>query len=408
MSDDSRDDNDNENDSRDPDQPGQPDQPARDRWGDPISDDRKKWLQARVDQQREWAAQPEASQGSGSFKWVHLTGADVFWLAKQVRANSRPERVPNLHLEGARLSGTYLEGADLNGADLARADLLMAHLERTSLNGAHLERAVVVEARLERADLSGARLEDAVLHKAHLEGADLSGAHLERANLTSASFDKAARLNEASLNGARLDQVTFDNVNLTVVEWGLVQRLGDEIAARQAKTRLVKIRSYHAAARAYRALAVALRAQGLGSEATRFRYRAELMARREQFHAILDRLFSRRVLTAPAAFGRWFFSWLLGTFAGYGDRLGRLFCTYLVVVSAFAGLMFLVAGRPPEFDSIRDVFVLSITSFHGRGIQPPGLHLNDALATLTAIEAFFGLAIEGIFIAAFTRRVTGN
>lgn len=30
------------------------------------------------------------------------------------------------------------------------------------------------------------------------------------------------------------------------------------------------------------------------------------------------------------------------------------------------------------------------------------------LATLTAVEAFFGLLIEGIFIAASTRRVTGN
>ena len=165
---------------------------------------------------------------------------------------------------------------------------------------------------------------------------------------------------------------------------------------------------YREAAGAYRSLSVALRNQGLGTDATRFHFRFELMERKSLFWQMLARLFSRRFYTAPGYFGRWLFSWLLGTFAGYGDRLGRLFLTYLVVVSAFAGLMFLVAGRPPEFDSIRDVFVLSITSFHGRGIQPPGLHLNDALATLTAIEAFFGLAIEGIFIAAFTRRVTGN
>lgn len=41
-------------------------------------------------------------------------------------------------------------------------------------------------------------------------------------------------------------------------------------------------------------------------------------------------------------------------------------------------------------------------------VQPPGLTITDTLATLTAVEAFFGLFIEGIFIAAFTRRVTGN
>jgi hypothetical protein len=97
---------------------------------------------------------------------------------------------------------------------------------------------------------------------------------------------------------------------------------------------------------------------------------------------------------------------------GHTHRLDRLFLTYLVTVSAFAALMFAVAGRPASFDSIRDVFVLSITSFHGHGVQPPGLELKgaigDALATVTTIEAFFGLAREGLFIAAFTRRVTGG
>ena len=105
---------------------------------------------------------------------------------------------------------------------------------------------------------------------------------------------------------------------------------------------------------------------------------------------------------------RWLLSWLLGTFADHGVKLGRLFVTYLVVVSVFAGLMFLAAGPTSSLDSIRDVYVLSITSFHGRGVQPPSLHLSDALATLTAAEAFFGLAIEGTFIAAVTRRVIGG
>lgn len=42
------------------------------------------------------------------------------------------------------------------------------------------------------------------------------------------------------------------------------------------------------------------------------------------------------------------------------------------------------------------------------GVQPPGLHLSDTLATLAGLEAVFGLLIEGLFIAAFTRRVTGG
>ena len=59
-------------------------------------------------------------------------------------------------------------------------------------------------------------------------------------------------------------------------------------------------------------------------------------------------------------------------------------------------------------DTIRDTLVLSVTSFHGRGVQPPGLKLTDTLTTLAGLEAVFGLLIEGLFIAAFTRRVTGG
>lgn len=421
-------------------------------WGNPISDERQADLKELADQQRAWAEQPEAERGDSHFKGVKLTGADVFWLAAYALAwpagdvaesieelrSGYGVKVPALHVDAAYLYDAHLQGAILTEAHLEEADLSLAHLEEASLHlahlekaelsfahlagaelsSAHLERAHLWSAYLEQANLGLAHLEGANLIEAHLEGADFYGAylegtyleqaHLEGAVLNGAYLGKTSRLNAAHLNGAVLDQVIFDNVNLTVVDWREVRVLGDETRARKTKYNGPRAGAYHAAARAYRALSVALRAQGLGNEATRFHYRAEVMGRYEQLNDLFARLFSRRFYTAPAAFARWLLSWLLGTFAGYGDRLGRLFVTYLVTVTTFAALMFVFAGRPPSFDSIRDVFVLSITSFHGRGVQPPGLRLNDALATLTAIEAFFGLAIEGIFIAAFTRRVTGN
>lgn len=343
---------------------------------------------------------------------AHLEGADLR------KANLEEANLIGSHLEQATLSEANLERADLRRAQMdevtaSRARLGGANLENAHLEGAHLAAVQLTGAfmnsiHLVRANLSFAMLKQSDLYSARLEGADLNGAHLEGSTFCEASFDKTSRLSGAHLNGAALDQVIFDNANLTVVDWREVKRLGDETKARHTKALTKKTEAYHSAARAYRALAVVLRNQGLGSEATRFHYRAEVMTRYRRFFNMFALLFSRRFYAAPNAFIHWLLSWLLGTFAGYGDRLGRLFVTYLVTVSVFAGLMFAVAGRPPSFDSIRDVYVLSITSFHGRGIQPPGLHLNDALATLTAIEAFFGLAIEGIFIAAFTRRVTGN
>jgi len=55
-----------------------------------------------------------------------------------------------------------------------------------------------------------------------------------------------------------------------------------------------------------------------------------------------------------------------------------------------------------------EALILSVSSFHGRGFFQPLQSLGDPVAMLAAIEAVVGLFIEVIFIAAFTRRVTGN
>src|SRR5262249_7034779 len=156
------------------------------------------------------------------------------------------------------------------GAD--RGDLLIH-----SLSALHLEGVTLAFAGLERASLSRAHLEGADLTGARLEGADLSRAHLEGADLTGASVDKASHLNDAALAGASLDQVSFDGVNLTVVDWGPVDILGDERAARKRKDAVGKPKdrsrrlvSYKVAVRGNRVLSVALQTQGLSEDAARF------------------------------------------------------------------------------------------------------------------------------------------
>ena len=414
-------------------------------WGDPITPERLAELKEMFERQKVWAAKPNRNIYQSAFKGMCLTGADVFWLMalwnhkgdiaqfeptktsveilrelpsilyladpvrflqeqdfmdplKFLRDQGFPDEILQKSSTDSPIDRPQIQGADLSNARLEDAYLAETQLEGADLRGAHLKRSI----------LSGASLVKANLLGAHLEGALLNGAEFSGADLRGATFDSTSRLNNAIFENARLDQVILSDTNLTVVNWETVRHLGDEIEARREYGARNKAGAYRAAARAYRSLSVALRNQGLGTDATRFHYRSELMERKSYFWQIFARLGSRRFYTAPAYFGRWLFSWLLGTFAGYGDYFGRLLLTYMIVVSAFAGLMFLASGRVVSFDAIRDVFVLSVTSFHGRGVQPPGLHLNDGLATLTAVEAFFGLLIEGIFIAAFTRRVTGN
>jgi hypothetical protein len=78
------------------------------------------------------------------------------------------------------------------------------------------------------------------------------------------------------LTGVSFDQVTFDNTNLTVVDWGLVHILGDEHTARAAKGYHSKpndcgtrLKEFKAAVRANRLLAMATGAR-FGTLAARF------------------------------------------------------------------------------------------------------------------------------------------
>jgi uncharacterized protein YjbI with pentapeptide repeats len=406
------------------------------KWGDPISPERQTELQGYLDR---WQAETDHGERKGPFDHVMLTGADAYWLAEQ-SGRDTVGKVPNLHLEGAylslahlegvnlggaqmdsiNLSGARLEGAYLDSAHLERANLSRAHLEHANLSRAHLERANVRGAHLEGANLGGAHLEGARLDEARLDQADLTGAHLdyavlyrahlEHAVLVGTWFDKATRLNNAILTGVSLDQVSFDNTNLTVVDWSLVETLGDEHTARmpkdkdeKRKDRKTRLNEYKRTVRANRLLAVALRSQGMNEDADRFAYRAQLL--------------QQQVLWRQRKLGGYVFSRVLDGLAGYGYKPVRGLMAYLLVILGFAfayGLAtqgLLTFGLAPS--SIQplqwyEALVLSISSFHGRGFFQPVQSLGDPVAIIAAAEAILGLLIEISFIATFTQRFFGR
>ncbi|MGO8951435.1 MAG: pentapeptide repeat-containing protein [Ktedonobacterales bacterium] len=357
------------------------------RWGDPISAERRAELQGYLDR---WEAVTDHGARKGPFAEVELTGADVHWLAEQSGPDEN-SHVANLHLQYANLFRAHLVGANLREAHLDGARLTQAHLEHANLSEAHLEHA----------NLRGARLEGAFLIGAHLEHADLSGAHLEHANLRAAWFDKASHLYGAILTGASLEQVSFDQTNLTVVDWGPVNILGDETTActgtdvnEKPKDRATRLKEYKAAVRANRLLAVALRNQGMNEDADRFAYRAQLL--------------QQQVLRRQHKYGAYFFSRLIDGLAGYGYKPVRSLIVYLFVVFVFAAAYYLlgpVSGHPFYPDG---ALIFSLTSFHGRGFFPGGLNLESWIARLAAIEAVTGLLIEISFIATFTQRFFGR
>jgi hypothetical protein len=292
----------------------------------------------------------------------------------------------------------------MGGAHLERSILWgVSSLEGTDLTGAYLEghRLSWVPTELDR--LGAAHLEGASLRAAHLEGTILSVAHLEGADLTAATFDKTSRLNGATLSDSSFDQVTFDNANLTVIDWSLVDILGDEHTARASKradgnlkTRETRLEEFRAAVRANRVLAVALEAQGMVDDANRFAYRAQHL--------------QRHVYQLQHRWSRWAGSALLDMLSGYGYQPVRSFLSYGMAVLVFALIYWRLIATGNTQEHLRswlDPVVLSVTSFHGRAFFAGELHLDDWVARVGALEAILGLLLEVIFIATFTQRFFG-
>lgn len=309
-----------------------------------------------------------------------------------------------VHLEGANLRSAHLEGALLRDAHLQGVRLHGAHLEGANLAHAHLEGA-----RLNYAHLGGIRFPAAVLEQVR-QRVPVAPTQLPPASLRLAYFDATTNLERTDIGNrddgwAALADVQWNSANLTVVAWSSVGALGDEQEARvtcdidgKPKRQATRLQEFKDAVRANRQLVTVLRSQGMHEDADRFAYKAQK----------LQRQVARRQGRWDTAFG----SWLLDVVAGYGYKPIRSVITYLLVILTFAAAYFALTnfGMPPFLSSHSsplawyEALVLSVSSFHGRGLFPTWLSLGDPIAILAAFEAIFGLLIEITFIATFTQR----
>lgn len=410
----------------------------------PTTDDLKAWETFWKEQEQPWRREPEIDmerqqflaerrsippdivQGIYPFKDIKLSRADVEWLLATHEKGRGPVDWSNesqRKREGLDVRGADLQGEDLSGLPLVRMQGGLS--QGTDWNNANAEQRETAAVHLEGANLRGSNLEGAILNKAHLEGADLRTVHLEGAtinythlegktmpidnqrqvrknvqivlppaNLREVFFDSTTHLDFPTLGNKQsgfisLADVRWGGTNLAVIDWSLVNMLGDESKALK-QHRLI---DYRQAVRANRQLAVALQTQGLNEIAARFAYRAQKL--------------QRVVFRRQRKFGQYLFSGFLDLLAGYGYRPGRSVFWYFVIIFGFA-LTYFAFGHLPL---LPDALVFSLTSFHGRGFFP-GLgnetSLHNPLVVLAATEAVIGLFIEISFIATFTRRFFGS
>src|SRR5258708_1870527 len=262
------------------------------------------------------------------------------------------------------MQGGLSQGTDWNDATDEQGETVAVHLEGATLRRANLEGDVLNKARLEGADLRAAHLEGATLNYTHLEGKAMPIV-LPPANLREVFFDSTTHLELPTMGNKQsgfisLADVHWGGTNLAVIDWSLVNRLGDESKARQQH----RLSDYFAAVRANRQLSIVLRDQGLNEDAARFAYRAQVLQKTVFRLQMLQSSISLR--QRLRSLGAWLFSWFLFLLAGYGYKPGRSFLAYLLVIGTFIALYLLLYPHLAWYEAI----VVSLTAFHRRGFSP--------------------------------------
>ena len=186
------------------------------------------------------------------FEGVQLSRADIEWLLATYKDGTglmsinvavyfrlRGRGAAYFH-EGLNLGRTDLRKVNLMELPLEKVDFTEAHLEGASFSQTQLEGAIFSDAHLQDTWFFGTHLEKADFCNAHLEGACLAEAYLQGSNLSYAFFNGATNLREIFLSdekhgAASLGGIRWGDVDLTVIEWIHVDRLGEEQWACQLK-----------------------------------------------------------------------------------------------------------------------------------------------------------------------------
>jgi hypothetical protein len=287
----------------------------------------------------------------------------------------------------------------------------------------------------------------------------LPPADLRQTFFSSTTVLENAYLGDEKYGFVSLADVHWNGVNLTVVNWQNISHLGDEDRARQSRrqtkqserpddqrmraisrrqlgimlrgqevndtllnyvahseslqkwlkertrrnvrnSQLLGIsqpfEEYDLAVRACYQLSSNLQAQGMHPAAARFAYRAQILHRYVLLHK------------KPRKPGAYLFSLFLDLLAGYGYRPERSLAIYLVTIFGFALTYYLLGVQGGLHIPPLQALVISVISFHGRGLFPVNVRVDTIITTLAACEAVIGLIIEISFIATFTSRFFGK
>ncbi len=341
-------------------------------------------------------------------KGLNMPGV-IFGLADPL-ASDEDRREYAARLDSASLAGSNLAGCAapevvISGADLRGAVLFNANFEGANCSGACFDKTDLHNVSFERADLNNANFIEANCEGAHFVGANLQNAHLKMARLRNADFslcnltgadlqltvmDEQTFLGGASLNEARFDGSRLRLLDLTVIDWNLVKKSGEEIDAQSAALTTQQAH-FRAAARVYRQLASALQGQGLIAEARRFGAKSKWMDCHARWNAALDAWRGRRYGSLAARLLSWLGSASQGIISGYGRQPLWIAGWSLLIIGVYAGL-YAMFGAKGSAGILALMF--SARSFVGFAYANNAqVHLIASLQWLPFSETFLGLLL---------------
>lgn len=283
--------------------------------------------------------------------------------------NTKKE-IEELHSNGESLSQVQLKYANMKNAKLVNADLSNADLTRADFSGA---------------SLYGVNLEGATLFKTNFEGANLKSSNMKKCNMLGADFT---------------------NTKLNNIDWGSESKVINEIEAESAvesgDMQTAKDK-YNEAEDIYRSLKISMQSQTLGEDVGRVFIR-EMVVKRKQ----MPKFSPLRMISK-----------LIEMTTGYGEKVGNIFYTVLIVIIACAGLYGIAGvqygdyvlgfkGDVDQFGGILNVignlFYFSVVVFSTVGFGEI-VPINLMGKTIMIIEGLLGGLILSILIIAVYKQL---
>lgn len=358
-------------------------------------------------------------------RW-HAEGA----VEPKARINLIHADLTKANLSGMSLRYANLSGASFKGANLRKSDMTLTIFRDGECSGADLRDATLLATNAERSHFDDTNMWSVDIRNAELRGAILSNAYLDDALLIGADL-RAAELRRTFLYGADLSTVRLDantvfegawvneltvfgenkwsEISLSAIQWLDVGRLGDELVPEIPPSYPPKLavrlrdNTRKGAVQTYRGLELALRTQGVETVARRFHLRYERLRR------VMVYKEGKKIVRDV----RLLFSLALDALVGYGEAPVQTFLIYVGSVFAFSGVYAALVGPASHISSVQwpDWLLYSFVTFHGRGLFDNVNKLTQVhgwLPVVALLESALGIAMEFIFVAAFTRRFLGE